>query len=167
MNEPKWVQCTSRQEIVQFNKDGTKTPAARCAHQACSRFNTALAPADCAACPLRTVSALRPGFGHAKIHKRDYPEPRIMEDRSLVYQRVDKKPPSVPAGYRRKSEDLSSDDAWVFIPDWPVCEDREMASTLQKCGCIKMDAMCASRACNRYGLPVTPDICAQCPLRRA
>jgi hypothetical protein len=159
MSEPKWAHCVHRQEIVRFNKDGTKTPAARCAHQACSRFNTDLTPADCAGCPLRNISGLRPAHGDARVHKREYAEPRIV-DGKLVYEETDKKPPSVPAGYQR------SEDAWVFLPLWLPCEDREMAATVQRCGQLKMNPMCGSRKCGRYGLPITPEVCEGCPVRR-
>jgi len=158
--------CVKRQEIALVNKDGTTGLLARCSHQACSRYNTDVTAADCNACPLRVFTvALRPeGFYERQIVKREYAEPRIV-DGNLVYEPNGLKPPSVPNGYRRKGEDGA--DAWVFIPAWPSCVDREMANTVQRCGCIKIDAMCASKESERHGQPVTLAVCEACPVRRA
>lgn len=165
MNDPKWVPCAKRQEVVLHNKDGSKGQLCRCAHQAASRFNKEVTPADCEACPLRLITKnVRPaGYTELQIGKREYVEPTVV-DGCLVYKPNGLKPPSVPNGYRRKGEE--GDDAWVFEPLWPACQDREMANTVQRCGQLKINALCASKESSMKGLPVLVDNCNQCPVRR-
>lgn len=158
-----WVPCVQRREITRIERDGSTSQIMRCAHIACARFNTKLKPDDCAACPLRLITHdLRPAdYLERPVYNREYEEPRIESDGSLVYDPVDGlKPPSVPDGYAK------SDNPWVFSPLFPLCVDREAANIVQRCGCIKTDAICASKESAYHKLPVTPEHCSGCPARR-
>lgn len=163
-----WVPCVKRQEIVQLNPDGSTQPLARCTHKACVMFNKDLQVDDCAQCPLRVFTeAIRPpGYQQKIVNERDFGQPKILADGTLVYPMTGIEPPVVPEGYVRKSEDIRSEDAWAFIPTWPPCQDREMANSVRPCGCIQIGAMCASKESNRYGLDVLVQICHDCPVRR-
>jgi hypothetical protein len=168
MSNPTWVPCVRRREIELIHKDGSRGQLQRCAHQACSRFNMDVNAADCAACPLRLITEdVRPeGYTELPIYKRDYKEPAIRSDGVLAYTKCNATPPSVPAGYVRASDDPKTDDYWVFLPQFPSCVDREMANTVQRCGCVQINALCASDKSGRRNQPVTPLVCEACPVRR-
>jgi hypothetical protein len=169
MSESMWVPCVKRQEIKKIGRDGNATPIHRCAHQATVRFGTNLKPGDCAGCPLRvfTPTVRPPGYAEKQANAREFGEPTIGPDGTLTYPRNGGwEPPRTPTGYRPKSTDWRSDDAWVFIPTWPPCVDREMANTVAPCGCIQINAMCASKESKRAGLSVTVEQCHQCSVRR-
>jgi hypothetical protein len=158
-----WVPCIKRREITRIEKDGSTSLIHRCAHTACSHFNTELKPADCAACPLRLITEqLRPEiYTEQPVYNREYAQPRIDPDGSLVYDPVaGLKPPSLPEGYAK------TDDAWVFKPLFVACADREAANLVQRCGCIKTSAFCASKESKMHGLAITPPVCEGCPVRR-
>ena len=155
--------CVMRRQMTRMEKDGSTSEFHRCAHAACARFNTNVTAENCAACPLRLITTdLRPEiYTERPIHNREYAEPRIDPDGSLVYdQKHGLKPPSVPEGYAK------TDDAWVFKPLHPACADREAANMVQLCGCIKTSAFCASEKSPFHKLPVTPEHCSGCPARR-
>jgi hypothetical protein len=157
-----WVPCVQRREIKRIEKDGSTGQIMRCAHIACARFNTNLTPADCAACPLRLITPdIRPpDYGERVLYNREYAEPRINQDGSMQYEKNGLKPPSVPEGYAK------TEDAWVFLPMFPACADREAANTVQRCGCIRTSAMCASKESAYHGQKVAPEVCSGCPVRR-
>lgn len=155
--------CVKRREIVKIDKDGTNGVIHRCAHTAAARFNKAVTAQDCAVCPLRLITEnLRPElYVEHPVYNREYAEPRIDPDGSLVYDPVaGLKPPSVPEGYAK------TDDAWVFKPLFVACADREAANIVQRCGCIKTSALCASEKSAYSKLPITPEHCSSCPARR-
>lgn len=165
--ERKWLPCVKRQEITLCGRDGSKKTIQRCAHQASSHFTQDVTAEDCSSCPLRMFTKLRLiDYTALQINGREFGEPKLMEDGSLVYPRTGWEPPRVPEGYNRKSDDPKSDDAWVFLPEWPPCVDREMANTVLPCGCIKMNAICASLVSGKHGSRVSVDLCRQCPVRR-
>lgn len=168
MSDSTWVPCVKRQEIVKHNKDGSMTPLARCTHQACSKFNTNLQAEDCAECPLRvfTKRVRPPGYAEMQINAREFGEPKIVKG-MLIYPKTGWEPPKLPEGYRRLDDDLKSEGAWSFVPIWPECVDREMANTVQPCGCVQINAMCASKESEREGRRVKVDQCHACPVRRA
>jgi hypothetical protein len=157
-----WVPCVKRREIERVEKDGGTSQIMRCAHTSCARFNTNLTPHDCAVCPLRLITHdIRPAdYTERMVVTREYGQPRIDPDGSLVYDNNGLKPPSVPEGYAK------TDDAWVFKPLFVACADREAANIVQRCGCIKTSAMCASKESNMHGLKISPPVCEGCPVRR-
>lgn len=165
--ESEWVPCVKRQDVVLRHRDGGTGHLARCTHQSSSHFAQELAAEDCATCPVRVFTRLRPpGYCDLPVINRDFGEPKVMPNGTLVYPKNGWEPPKVPEGYRRKSDDLKSEDAWTFVPEWPPCIDREMANTVLSCGCIKINAMCASSDSPSHGKQVTVDNCRQCLVRR-
>lgn len=165
--QQEWLPCIQRQMVVLCHKDGSKGELHRCIHQSSKHFAQELTPENCAACPLRVFTRMRPpDYSALQVNGREFGEPKIMEDGSLVYPKLGWEPPRAPEGYTRKSDDPKSADAWVFLPQWPPCVDREMANTVLPCGCIKVNPICASLACERHGRRVTVEMCRECPVRR-
>jgi len=68
--------------------------------------------------------------------------PRIMTDGVIAYPKRGWEPPPIPVGYRRKSEDLKSSDAWIFLPVLPVCLDRHQEIEYGHCGACKITYFC-------------------------
>lgn len=65
-----------------------------------------------------------------------------MFDGTLVYPKQGWEPPPVPAGYRRKSNDLHSPDAWAFEPVLPACNLRTREISFTPCGAAKVVYFC-------------------------
>jgi len=68
--------------------------------------------------------------------------PRIMSDGVITYPKRGWEPPSIPAGYRRKTENLKSADAWIFIPILPECQHRPQEIEHGHCGACKITYFC-------------------------
>lgn len=68
--------------------------------------------------------------------------PRFMPDGVIVYPKRGWEPPPVPIGYRRKSENLKSVDAWIFIPTMPICLQRTHEVEYGHCGACKITYYC-------------------------
>lgn len=71
--------------------------------------------------------------------------PRVMPNGDLVYPKRGWEPPPVPDGYRRKSQDLTSPDAWVLVPDLPPCERRREEVQVADCGKAKVTYFCSEQ----------------------
>lgn len=71
-------------------------------------------------------------------HKR----PRFMKDGVMAYPKRGWEPPPVPAGYRRKSDNLRSADAWIFIPLLPECRHRQRTVSYGPCGAASITYTC-------------------------
>jgi hypothetical protein len=54
MKNSDFVPCPSRQKIIAFHADGSKTPVFRCTEGAAPKGHQDVQPADCKACPLRS-----------------------------------------------------------------------------------------------------------------
>lgn len=126
-----------------------------CNHPDAGQYKQQVKRPICANCPLR-VGENEPTF-----------KANILPDGTIVYERKpgDWEPPKDHAGYRRKSNDLRSDDAWVFIPLWPKCEKRFL-NTKRKtgCGCLLVEMTCKDRRSPMYGKEVDLDTCLSCKL---
>lgn len=68
--------------------------------------------------------------------------PRFMSDGVIAYPKRGFEPPPVPPGYRRKSEDLKSSDAWILIPTLPACPQRTHEVEYGTCGACKITYYC-------------------------
>ena len=73
----------------------------------------------------------------------EHGRPRLLSDGTITYPHRGWEPPPVPAGYRRKSADLKSADAWIMLPVLPACEDRCMTPAFGPCGACKITYTCA------------------------
>jgi hypothetical protein len=85
-------------------------------------------------------------------------KPRIFADGQIAYPKRGWEPPPVPLGYRRKSDDLRSSDAWVFLPVLPPCDHRKSIITYSACGAAKIRYECA--------LKHNTDPCQTCPEKK-
>ena len=83
--------------------------------------------------------------------------PRETSDGELVYPKRGWEPPPVPDGYRRKSPDLRTSDAWVMIPILPECNVREPRIEYANCGAARYSYFCALR-----NATVTARQCLEC-----
>jgi hypothetical protein len=101
-----------------------------------------------------------------QITVRSFKQPKLLADGTLVYEKTGWERPVPPAGYKAKSNDRDSPDAWVLVPIWPRCVDRKFSNNMKPCGCVNVVQVCNSREASTYLQIVTPDVCEQCPLRR-
>lgn len=68
--------------------------------------------------------------------------PNKAADGTIIYPQRGWEPPSIPAGYRRKTTDLKSADAWTFIPLMEPCEHRTMETETGHCGAQSIKYFC-------------------------
>lgn len=93
-----------------------------------------------------------------------YTRPREMPDGTLVYPHRGFEPPPLIPGYRRKSNNPRSGDAWVMIPEWQDCKYR-CRIELQKttCRCLTFAFTCNHP--DYVGPHLSAEICKSCPLK--
>lgn len=152
--------CARRNEITVVSRDGAEATVFRCAHVDCERFTQTVDESACAGCVMRVASNrthLAPVFDGEK----DFAEPKLNADGSITYPKTGWEPPRVPKGFER-----SADDAWTMIPLWAPCADRELHARKLQCGCVEIDARCASTMSRREGQLVVLNDCVGCPVRR-
>lgn len=126
-----------------------------CNHPEAAMFKRRVKRAICESCPLR-IGEEEPTF-----------KANILPDGTIVYERKpgDFEPPRDHKGYRRKSDDLRSDDAWVFIPDWPECPKRDLNQTRKTgCGCLLVEMTCKDKRSPFFGESVELEDCLNCAL---
>lgn len=70
--------------------------------------------------------------------------PNKASDGVLSYPKRGWEPPKVPDGYRRKTNDLKSADAWIFIPILPSCKHRTSVTGTGHCGAQSIKYSCKS-----------------------
>jgi hypothetical protein len=160
-----WKPCIKRQDVVIFPKDGEQRVEPRCAHVSCESFGKGVSQDGCEACPVRVPSRPRhPGYSERLLIARDFGQPSVLPGGVLVYKQTGWEPPPPHHGYRRKSDDIKSPDAWTFIPLWPPCRYREMHNAVRPCGCLQINASCICPHAEHNGQPVTISLCQACPL---
>ena len=87
--------------------------------------------------------------------------PEVRPDGTLVYQMTGTKPPPIPPGFKRASDDPSSKDAWVFTPAVERCTYLNwQPERSADCNCIVMMPMCSR---DKEPVPVIRDHCTGCP----
>lgn len=139
-----WKPCIRRRPVIFMEKDGSTGVHPTCCERGCAFFGREVNCQDCAECPLRIR-----GFGPLAIDNvpvdpksRTFKQPRILEDGTMIYEKVGFEPPSLPPGYKRKSDDPHSEDAWVLVPLWPSCKHRESIWQPAPCGCMGLLTFC-------------------------
>lgn len=60
--------------------------------------------------------------------------PHKASDGTISYPKRGWEPPPIPDGYQRKSTNLKSSDAWIFIPILPPCQHRTVVVETGHCG---------------------------------
>ena len=158
--------CVKRQTVVLLHKDGSTGEVHRCAHVACESLGRDVTDEVCDACPLRIETDIRPpGYRERMVGSRDFQEPKVLPDGTMIYPKTGWEPPLCPEGYKRKNEDPRSEDAWVFVPVWPECSARKTVNTIQNCGCVKINSLCTSPESDKNGQLVVLSMCQECPVR--
>lgn len=161
-----YLPCAKRKDIVVIDRLATRFPAKQCGHHGCANLTKVVSPADCAGCILRiAVIEIVPVVAHQRPTVRDFGEPKLMPSGELVYPRTGYEPPKVPEGYKRKNDDIKHPDAWVFVPQWPPCGDRVMNNSVAPCGCVKINAFCASKHAAKRMQRINVETCVACPFR--
>ena len=69
-------------------------------------------------------------------------DPRVMPNGEIHYPRKGKEPPADVRGYKRKSENPASSDAWKFVPDIPDCKQRTLQLYTRGCGKVGVHIVC-------------------------
>jgi hypothetical protein len=90
--------------------------------------------------------------------------PLIQGDGTIVYQKSGWEPPSVPPGYRRKTDDLKHPDAWVMVLETPLCKHCVLKQTKREaCNCIRVVPTCTYRGKSKK---INLDECSKCPNKK-
>lgn len=152
--------CVRRNEVKMVARDGAVEVLHRCARVDCERFTAVVDESACAGCVMR-VPTDRLTVCSAPERDTDFGEPTLYPDGSMTYPRTGWEPPRVPHGYTR-----SEVDQWTMVPLWPPCGDRELHSRKLTCGCIEVNAICASKDSGKEGRLVRLPDCEGCPARR-
>lgn len=91
-----------------------------------------------------------------------YSKPRVLSNGTLIYPKRGT-PPPLPEGFRRKSDNLVSPDAWVMIPLWRDCPFRiRQTSQREDCKCITYVYFCGHPKNEKT--PLTVGLCEKCLL---
>lgn len=110
--------------------------------------------------PIKRVHTKESGVAKARA-----PKPRRVEmlgDGSIVYEKTGWEPPTIPKGYRRKSDDVTQVDAWTLVLVRPLCKHCELTSTrTSSCFCLT-----PIYTCTRKGETVQLDECETCRHRK-
>ena len=94
---------------------------------------------------------------------KKYLTPRKLPDGSIMYPKRGWEPPPPIEGYRRKSMNPRSSDAWVFIPEWLDCPFRvEKTQRRESCRCLTLVNICIHP--KMRGKIVSTNICDACTL---
>lgn len=94
-----------------------------------------------------------------------YEVPRILPNGVAVFPKKGLTPPPSMEGYQRKSPNLKSSDAWVFIPLWSDCPFRAQKFVQREsgCRCVKIVMSCN----HNPNQPLTLQACQNCTLRES
>jgi hypothetical protein len=153
------MDCIHRGLVVLMDRDGQKTDSHVCRNQACETFAQPAEDEVCGACPLRQAKPVPVQPLKSVIpFDRSFPQPKILPDGSIQYEKTGWEPPGPHPGYERKQ-----DDPWTFVPLWRPCEHRQMANRVKPCGCIDVRMFCMHSGCGQYRRRVTPEVCRGCP----
>lgn len=99
-------------------------------------------------------------FVNGDPHTQPLP-PEIRDDGTIIYPKIGWEPPPVPPGYKRKSDDLSRDDAWTLVRIEPLCTFCKLVQTRRKnCGCLRVVPTCTYRGKSEN---IDFDRCDSCP----
>ena len=124
-----------------------------------------ITPEICRACTQREEPLKPSSFSAVDPKQLAYTPPKILKTGVIIYQKtVGVELPPVPAGYRRKSDDPTHEDAFVMVPDMPPCAFFRLVPLQDDaCRCIRLTAGCSKpsdyegncSACLAKGAPVS------------
>ena len=92
------------------------------------------------------------------------PAPVIQGDGTIVYTKVGWEPPLVPPGYKRKSDELTSQDAWVLVRVEPLCKFCNLKTFKRaSCSCLRIVPVCEY---NGKSENIQLNQCESCPNKK-
>lgn len=95
---------------------------------------------------------------------KKYLTPRKLADGTVIYPKCGWEPPPSIEGYRRKSNNPRSIEAWMFVPEWVDCSFRaEETRRRESCRCLTLVNVCKHP--KMQGKVVGTAICDACKLR--
>lgn len=153
--------CIKRKTVQRMDRSGEITAFEQCTHMSCSQFSKAVTEDVCDTCPLRQEITPRI-YDHSTTHDLAYGAPKVLDDGTLVYEKKGFEPPQEHDGYRRKSNDLRSPEAWQFVPVWPPCRHRKFMNGIKPCGCLRITAVCVCEQCPLFRGQVSLAQCESC-----
>lgn len=139
-----------------------------CGHPLAKHFKRMVSSAICSQCPLKTLD---PNFDRNQFEWTDPTQPPtfllpVVEGELVTYPKTGWEPPPDIPGYRRKSDDWKSPDAWTFISEWPKCGLREInAKRKVSCGCVTVGMICRQPRSPHSGRRVELATCQGCTVR--
>jgi hypothetical protein len=94
-------------------------------------------------------------------------KPHILDNGTLIYSKRGWEPPPLVDGYRRKSDNPKSSDAWIMFPEWQVCTFRQrIQKQRENCKCVTFSHVCSNlHVIEKYGgqpPTVNLNICTNC-----
>lgn len=92
--------------------------------------------------------------------------PPIIDTNVIIYEKKegDWEPPPLVPGYKRKSDNPKSKDAWVLIPDANFCIHAKLEKNEDpSCGCKRYQLFCVKN--NNHILLLQLETCQNCPDR--
>lgn len=128
------IDCAHAYEIV-----GIRTI---CRNRDCPHLLKAVTRYECGGC-LHKKEGAPVVAGQTPTHSR----PRLLPDGVIAFPKRGWEPPAVPDGYQRKSEDLRSPDAWIFLPVLAACKHRVRSIEYSPCGNARVNFTCQLSGC--------------------
>ena len=92
--------------------------------------------------------------------------PKILENGTIIYKKEDSdwEPPPIPLGYKRESDNLKDEKAWVLIPEKPFCIHVQFEKNIKKsCGCETYSLICTKDG--KHEVILRKETCQECPNR--
>lgn len=93
---------------------------------------------------------------------RSFGKGKFLADGTIKYIKRGWEPPPCPNGFIR-----NPNDAWHFLPEWPVCDFRIKTSFMKKCGALHLLIVCNCPDAPTRQQEVGVDTCKGCPFRNA
>lgn len=156
---PVWPKCVERYHSIVQQPNGCIQITMACNHPEAATYGQPVDCGTCEGCPLRaTIKVLRTKQRPAV---RDFQQPTIMEDGTLIYPKTGWEPPVCPDGYNRKVDNL-----WAFEPMWQPCVHRAFDNNVRPCGCVSINALCRSPESGFENQRVAFVQCKECPVRK-
>jgi hypothetical protein len=91
-----------------------------------------------------------------------YNKPRVLANGMLAYPKRGWEPPPLIEGYKRKSDNPRSSDAWILIPIWSTCIFRKQVQVRKEgCHCITMYHVCINENVGKEPV-VNLNLCSLC-----
>lgn len=131
--------CSARQQLVRYNRDGTKDKVQRCTEPTAIASGLDVIPSDCEGCLVRREVT------KAALDRGAYKPPLVSEVAKVLDVKPDVQDPPEP---------------------WLPCADRNLVNIGGCCGQRKEIRVCDSIDHFRLGSQVNHEHCRECPVRK-